>query len=43
MKKLTWWMRLVGSFYTLLTLMNLYGLFINADLGDAFVGIWSRG
>ena len=31
MKKLTWWMRLVGSFYTLLTLMNLYGLFINPD------------
>ena len=29
MKKLQWWMRIVGGFYLLLTLMNLYGLFIN--------------
>lgn len=29
MKKLTWWMRIVGSFYVLLTIMNFYGLFIN--------------
>lgn len=29
MKNLTWWMRIVGSFYLLLTLMNLYGLFIH--------------
>lgn len=29
MKKLQWWMRIVGGFYLLLTLMNLYGLFVN--------------
>lgn len=29
MKKLQWWMRIVGVFYLLLTLMNLYGLFLN--------------
>lgn len=29
MKKLQWWMRIVGAFYLLLTLMNLYGLFLN--------------
>lgn len=27
MKKLVWWFRIVGVFYLLLTLMNLYGLF----------------
>ncbi|MCB0651445.1 MAG: BphX family protein [Saprospiraceae bacterium] len=31
MKKLQWWMRIVGVFYLLLTVMNLYGLFINPD------------
>lgn len=31
MKKLTWWLRMVGGFYLLLTLMNLYGLFIHPD------------
>lgn len=31
MKKLQWWMRIVGVFYLLLTLMNFYGLFINPD------------
>lgn len=29
MKRLTWWFRLVGAFYTLLALMNLYGMFVN--------------
>ncbi|MCB9341583.1 MAG: BphX family protein [Lewinellaceae bacterium] len=29
MRKLQWWMRIVGGFYLLLTLMNLYGLFSN--------------
>lgn len=29
MKKLQWWMRIVGAFYLLLTLMNFYGLFVN--------------
>lgn len=31
MKKLTWWFRLVGIFYLLLTLMNFYGLFLGGD------------
>lgn len=31
MKSLQWWMRIVGGFYFLLTVMNLYGLFINLD------------
>ncbi len=31
MKKLTWWFRIVGAFYLLLALMNLYFMF----LGDA--------
>ena len=29
MKKLQWWMRIVGAFYLLLTAMNLWGLFLN--------------
>ncbi len=29
MKKLTWWFRIVGAFYLLLGLMNLYGMFID--------------
>lgn len=28
MNKLKWWFRIVGVFYLLLTLMNLYGLFL---------------
>lgn len=28
MKKLTWWFRIVGAFYLLLTLMNVYFLFL---------------
>lgn len=28
MKKLTWWFRIVGIFYLLLTLMNIYALFL---------------
>jgi hypothetical protein len=28
MRKLTWWFRIVGVFYLLLTLMNIYFLFI---------------
>lgn len=28
MKKLTWWFRIVGIFYLLLTLMNVYALFL---------------
>lgn len=28
MKKLQWWMRVVGAFYLLLTLMNFYFLFV---------------
>lgn len=28
MIKLKWWFRIVGGFYLLLTLMNLYGLFL---------------
>ncbi len=28
MNKLKWWFRIVGLFYLLLTLMNLYGLFL---------------
>ncbi len=31
MKKLTWWFRIVGAFYLLLGLMNLYGMFVNPD------------
>lgn len=29
MNQLQWWMRIVGGFYLLLTMMNLWGLFIN--------------
>ncbi|MGA8265531.1 MAG: BphX family protein [Ignavibacteriaceae bacterium] len=29
MKKLQWWFRLVGGFYLILTIINLYGIFIN--------------
>ena len=29
MTKLKWWFRIVGAFYLLLTLVNLYGIFIN--------------
>ena len=32
MTKTKWWLRVVGVFYLLLTLMNLYGLFINPQL-----------
>jgi hypothetical protein len=28
MKKLQWWFRIVGGFYLLLTLMNIYALFL---------------
>jgi hypothetical protein len=31
MKKLTWWFRIVGGFYLLLAIMNLYGTFVNQD------------
>ncbi|MBI3243241.1 MAG: BphX family protein [Chloroflexi bacterium] len=29
MNKLKWWFRIVGAFYLLLALMNMYGMFIN--------------
>ena len=29
MKKLTWWFRIVGAFYMLLAIMNMYALFVN--------------
>lgn len=32
MNKLKWWFRIVGGFYLLLALMNLYGVFINSQL-----------
>lgn len=35
MKKLTWWFRIVGVFYLLLTLMNVYFLFF-ADGSQLF-------
>ncbi len=28
-KKLQWWFRIVGGFYVLVSLMNLYGVFVN--------------
>jgi hypothetical protein len=31
MKKLTWWFRIVGGFYLLLAVMNMYGTFVNQD------------
>lgn len=31
MKQLIWWFRIVGVFYLLLTLMNLYGLFLGGE------------
>ena len=31
MKKLTWWFRIVGGFYLLLAIMNMYGTFVNQD------------
>jgi hypothetical protein len=39
MKKLTWWFRIVGAFYLLLTLMNLYGIFINPQFYRDQLGI----
>lgn len=32
MKKLTWWFRIVGGFYLLLGVMNLYGTFVDPAL-----------
>lgn len=32
MGKLKWWFRVVGGFYLLVTIMNLYGLFVNPQL-----------
>ena len=32
MNKLKWWLRIVGVFYLLLTLLNLYGIFFNPQL-----------
>lgn len=32
MKKLTWWFRIVGGFYLLLALMNLYSTFVDPAL-----------
>lgn len=32
MKKAIWWMRVVGTFYLLLTLMNFYGLFFSVQM-----------
>lgn len=29
MKKLTWWFRIVGVFYALLGIMNMYGMFVD--------------
>lgn len=29
MRKLTWWFRIVGGFYLLLAVMNLYGTFVD--------------
>jgi hypothetical protein len=34
--KLKWWFRIVGAFYLLLTLMNIYGLFLSG--GQMFAG-----
>ncbi len=31
MKKVKWWMRVIGIFYLILTIMNLYGLYFNLD------------
>lgn len=31
MKQLTWWFRIVGGFYLLLAIMNMYGTFVNQD------------
>ena len=32
MKKLTWWFRIVGGFYLLLGVMNMYGTFVDPAL-----------
>jgi len=32
MPRTTWWLRVVGAFYLLLTLMNLYGIFVNPQV-----------
>ena len=29
MKKVVWWFRIVGAFYSLLAVVNLYGVFVN--------------
>lgn len=31
MKKVVWWFRIVGAFYSLLAVLNLYGTFVNSD------------
>lgn len=41
MKKVTWWFRIVGAFYMLLAIVNMYGLFINpAYFGDSIPFDW---
>lgn len=31
MNKLKWWFRIVGAFYLLLALLNMYGMFVNPE------------
>lgn len=37
MKKLTWWFRIVGVWYLLLTLMNLYMMFLGGEQGQKLI------
>lgn len=37
MKKLTWWFRIVGGFYTLLAVMNLYFVLIDPSFAGSMI------
>ena len=41
MKKLVWWFRIVGGFYLLLALMNLYFVLLNPNFVDGMM-TWDR-
>ncbi len=38
MKRLSWWMRIIGAFYLLLTFMNLYGFFVQSSMFTDVIG-----
>lgn len=42
MSKLKWWFRIVGGFYLLLALANLYGVFINPQMYSSRFGFTDK-